>query len=256
MHQGQFTPADHPLPPGRNAHLSEPPYPCPASLSGERASKNLGCDETGRTKVDVCAHPSVISLPRFIRTAEQLQSRFLFTPGAWPSTCATSENPPISLYITDRPSNTLFSLIPDRGVIVSTCESVGICRYACVEVEGYLLLCSLLGLTQWKTMLRNPLLQPDDFVHDEPRDCLYSCLETKGEAALLLEVPSICQGCRDFYHYLGVDDEILALSEVLDTIKAGGDRTVDQSSLRRTRTETGLREGSAQDEANEEAREE
>ena len=101
------------------------------------------------------------------------------------------------------------------GVRITTRHAKEISRYADIPEELYLLLCSLLGLTQWRALQENPDLEPEDFLHRTDGNCLFA---RRGDGKLfpcLLERPHICGGCLSFYHALGADSELLALQETL-----------------------------------------
>jgi hypothetical protein len=105
------------------------------------------------------------------------------------------------------------------GVAVSTWQSEGITRYAGIDRTNYFLLCGALGLLQYRALALNPLLQPDDFLHDSDNGCLFSTRPLKQEYALLLERPHICPGCVQFFDCLGCEPEVGALLDVLEFIR-------------------------------------
>lgn len=170
--------------------------------------------------IDVCIRTEILDSQRLARLGGRLQKQFRFTTGPWSTPHPASPESTVSLYITDRPSHALFLVVKDRGVVVSTWRSVGICHYAHVDPDCYLITCALLGLIQWRALALNPLLRIDDFMHETPSTCLFTPVEVKQEAALLLDDPIICPGCRDFYHCLGVDSELFALYRTLEYIES------------------------------------
>ncbi|MCL4694412.1 MAG: hypothetical protein KJ060_18120 [Candidatus Hydrogenedentes bacterium] len=125
---------------------------------------------------------------------------------------------PFRLFITDDRDPRLFRIDSDRGVLVSTYESDGICRYAGMGRNDYFRLCALLGKIQWTVLQLNPLLVEEDFSHVSPSPCLYAPRPFKQDFALALENPQICPGCLDFYRCLGAETEILALRMLLDEL--------------------------------------
>ncbi|HEO69896.1 MAG TPA: hypothetical protein ENN80_01435 [Candidatus Hydrogenedentes bacterium] len=139
-------------------------------------------------------------------SARGLQARFWFQgaplPGAAP------------LRLVDRPGAALFAVERETGGVVSTIESHGIARYLGLQRGAYLLLCSMLGLTQWRALILNPLLQPEDFAHDTPDVCPFARHACIQDYALTLERGCICRPCFAFFHCLGVEPELLALRDV------------------------------------------
>lgn len=109
----------------------------------------------------------------------------------------------------------LFRVQRDHGVVVSILESEGIARYLGLPRGAYLLLCSVLGLTQWRALALNPLLEPEDFAHDDPPHCVFATQPTLQHYALSFEKRFICPACRDFFRCLGAEGEILALQDLL-----------------------------------------
>ncbi len=119
--------------------------------------------------------------------------------------------------VSDRGSE-LFMLAPDKGVHVSDWQSQGICLYSGIEPEVYLLLYSMLGLIQWWALEPNPHLIPEDFFHPAGPNSLLARQEYKQDYALILESPSVCSGCLEFYRCLGAELEVHALQCVIDFI--------------------------------------
>jgi hypothetical protein len=108
-----------------------------------------------------------------------------------------------------------FRVYPDRGVVVSTWDSAGVCRYTGLTIDNYLLIAGLLALSQWRVLWRNRLLQLDDLHHPKGVRCVFAGPHSVQEFALLLDPPAICPGCVNFYHCLGADSELIALRNVL-----------------------------------------
>jgi len=122
---------------------------------------------------------------------------------------------PVSLSATE--STVLCRAGRRHGVSVSTWQAEGICLYAQIPREAYLLVCSMLGLLQWRALDLNPLLVWEDLlVHEEPPACLCAHRETVQEYALAFEHPYICRPCREFFRCLGLELEVLAFQDVLD----------------------------------------
>lgn len=109
-----------------------------------------------------------------------------------------------------------FRVWPDRGVVVSMWDSEAICAYTGIQLDRYLLITSLLALSQWRVLRRNPLLRIEDLRHPAGIRCIFAEPASVQDFALLLDPPVICPGCADFYHCLGADSELIALREVLE----------------------------------------
>ena len=160
--------------------------------------------------------------PEFAALAHGIQRRFQFVSAEGGHRRESSEPQDVdwvALYMTDAPTETLFHARVATGVAISTWQSAGICSYAGLSVSSFLLLCTLLGLTQWRALVLNPLLRPEDMIHETRSRCLYARLEAKQDYALLFEDPHICRGCNDFYHCLGADDELVALQTSLRYVR-------------------------------------
>ncbi len=124
----------------------------------------------------------------------------------------------VVLAMDDSPAPALFRMDRRRGVVVSTWQSEGICLYAGIERGDYLLLCTLLGLTQWQALDINPILVAEDFEHPAPSRCLFSTLPVKQDYALLFEEPHVCPTCLQFYRCLGAEMSVMALQQALRRI--------------------------------------
>jgi len=148
--------------------------------------------------------------PKFQSLARQVQSRFLFVKGLQPL------GP--SLQVVGWPMPRPFLVDRRQGVVVTTWQGEGLCSYARLELEEYLLLCALQGLTQWRALQLNPLLIEEDLNHHVPPLCLFAVPPTTQEYALLLEEPQICRGCLQFYCCLGAEEEIRVVQQVIDHV--------------------------------------
>lgn len=95
-----------------------------------------------------------------------------------------------------------FGLSIDGSVVVCTWQSAGFSRYAGLQRGEYLLLLSLLGLTQWHALQRNPDLIPEDLVAVAACGCLFERRPLLEDFAVLMDSPHICSGCRRFYEQL------------------------------------------------------
>lgn len=145
-----------------------------------------------------------------VHRSRELQSLFLFSRTPRPDAAP--------LRIVDDPLGPPFEAHRERGVTVSTWQSEGICLYASIDRDTYFTLCALLGLIQWRTLLLNPLLTPDDLTHADPPRCLFARQQCREDYALLFESLIICPGCQQFYAWLGVQPEILMLEEVCNRL--------------------------------------
>jgi hypothetical protein len=132
------------------------------------------------------------------------------------------------LLLTERRLPEPFRVYPDRGVVVSTWDSAGVCQYTGIAIDNYLLIAGLLALSQWRVLWRNRLLQLDDLNHPKDVRCVFAGPHSVQEFALLLDPPVICPGCVDFYHCLGADSELIALRNVITEISksAPADRLI------------------------------
>jgi hypothetical protein len=121
----------------------------------------------------------------------------------------------LRLHLTNRCLPEPYRVYPEQGVVVSTWESSSICRYTGIAVDNYLLIASLLALSQWHVLRRNPLIRIEDLNHPANVRCVFARHHSVQEFALLLDPPIICPGCVDFYHCLGADCELIALRRVI-----------------------------------------
>ena len=96
-------------------------------------------------------------------------------------------------------------------------------RYAGISQSAYLILCGLLGISQWSVLNLNPLLRPEDLMHPQASNCLFVRPDGIQNFALLLEEPRVCRGCVDFYHCLGADSEVIALLDILAVLDRASD---------------------------------
>lgn len=108
-----------------------------------------------------------------------------------------------------------FGVSVDGTVVVCTWQSAGFSRYAGLQRGEYLLLLSLLGLTQWHALQRNPDLIPEDLVADAACGCLFERRPLLEDFAVLMDAPHICAGCQRFYEQLCDDDAWKALNNTL-----------------------------------------
>jgi hypothetical protein len=168
-------------------------------------------------------------LSELVGAGEQLQDRFRFIQACSEGRHSSRErhldcsNHP-QVLISDAQSGAPFHVRKDRGAMVSTWAMGGQCQYAQVETGAYLLLCSLLGLVQWRALQLNPLLEEYDFIHRCDCPCLYRAIPHPEDFALLLEDPHLCRNCVAFYNCLGVEPEVAALAGVSHRIRTMADK--------------------------------
>ncbi len=114
--------------------------------------------------------------------------------------------PPFEVVLTNVQHPQLFHIANRDKVFISTWNVEGICLYAQRRPLDYFLLCSLLGLAQLRA-LTNCTLIPEDFIHAEPKECLFAQHTTRSEIAVKLQHPHVCAGCVAFYRALNVHEE-------------------------------------------------
>lgn len=119
------------------------------------------------------------------------------------------------VHITDHVDSSLVCVDRASGIRISTYQREGICTYTGLDNGTYLLLCTLLGATQWRTLALNPLLVAEDFHHGPVCRCLFSHQPCKEDFALVLEEPGVCPSCVAFYRCLGVEREVDSLLRFL-----------------------------------------
>ena len=152
--------------------------------------------------------PHAAGLPRW---AEGLQHAFTFAISPQPGSIVLHLDPRASIY--------LFRVSRKKGVLVSTYDSRRISRYAGLPHELYLLVLSMLGITQWRALTLNPLLRPEDLLHDRPASCLYAQRLFPEDYVRDLEEPRICPYCRHFYRSLCPYTEVVALDAILSAAR-------------------------------------
>ena len=121
----------------------------------------------------------------------------------------------VPLWVTGQLTNAVYRVDRTQGVIVSTADSDRIAIYLGMCREAYLLIGSVLGLTQWRALALNPLLQTEDFLHAEPCTCAFAKQPSFGGYALALENRYICPACCDFFRCVGTELEILTVQRLL-----------------------------------------
>lgn len=183
--------------------------------------------------IDVCVTASTLDYIRLADIARHLGRYFhLVSPHA----ASRPDQPRVRLHITERELAAPYLADRERGVVISTWNSEGICQYAGIDEHTYLAVCSLLGITQWRALERSNLLRSEDLAHPPNVDCLFANDGLVQDFALFLESPHVCRGCIHFYHCLGVDSELVALQELVSEIRQiqgagnGGFREYDYDS--------------------------
>lgn len=115
------------------------------------------------------------------------------------------------LTLTSKPLDRPFYLLSRRRAHITTWQIDGFCVYASIGKLDYLAACSLLALTQLRTLSLNPLIEAEDMLFDCDPWCLFSAKKRFEDYAQVFEQGSLCSGCKSFYHYLGADRELLSL---------------------------------------------
>jgi hypothetical protein len=103
------------------------------------------------------------------------------------------------------------------GVVVSTWQSAEIGAYVGVPQSQYVL---MLGVLQWRSLMLNALLTPEDFLHERACGCLFERKLLMEENALLFERPRVCSQCHQFFRFLCPEDELRALDAVVAATRA------------------------------------
>ena len=181
--------------------------------------------------IDVFVDSQLSDFTRLNLESGKIQCRYRFVEWQPPAHDAPiqSEKGPALLGISREPLGGLFAVDKEAGVSISTWQSKGLCGYAGIERGAYYVLCAMLGLTQLRALQFNPILQVEDFLHDADVPCLFVQHQQLHQYAELLEEPVVCPGCRSFYHCLGADWEIMALSDVVESIALSQSHRSQQS---------------------------
>jgi hypothetical protein len=183
--------------------------------------------------IEACLTATQIDFVRLVEIARGLEGHFRFvSPPARPGGAGRGA---VRLHFTADRQPEPIMVDPERGVTVSTWDVDGACRYAGIDEQTYLLICSLIGISHWRVLDVNPLLRPEDLRHPPGVHCLYMDARHVADFALLLDEPRVCAGCADFYHCLGADTELLALREVLNELSADRVNEPQESDAERAR---------------------
>jgi len=134
------------------------------------------------------------------------------------------------IHITDNTDSSLVCVDRLRGIRISTYQREGICTYTGFDNGTYLLICALLGTTQWRTLDLNPLLVSEDFHHGPICKCLFSHQACKEDFALALDHPEVCPSCLAFYRCLGAEPDVDRLTMFLRSYQTALS-PIDSSSL-------------------------
>jgi hypothetical protein len=124
----------------------------------------------------------------------------------------------VVLRLVSREGPAPYGVAADGTVVVCTWQSAGFSRYAGLGRGEYLLLLSMLGLTQWHALRHNPGLIPEDMVAQAACGCLFERRLLLEDFAVLMDVPHICAGCRSFYGQLCAPEAWRALETTLQQI--------------------------------------
>lgn len=139
--------------------------------------------------------------------ANEVQKPFHFTQ--------ESRHGSIPLRLTEEFSNLPLEVDLLHGVRVHTYQSKGICAYAGISLEQYLLCWSMLGLVQWRALSLNPLLRHEDFLHGQTSKCMYASQLFMEDYALVFDMPHLCNSCLRFYGELCPKSEMESLITTL-----------------------------------------
>ena len=159
--------------------------------------------------IDVSVQGEAIQAIALRRRSHGLQARFRFVD-------APSDGV-VPLRFTARAMRRPFRADRGIGVTVTTAHSDGIAHYLGMHPETYLLMCGLLGLTQWRALELNPLLCADDLGHRAPAACVFATHAEPEQYVLAFEHRHICPGCVDFFHWLGADIEVRTVRTALES---------------------------------------
>lgn len=130
----------------------------------------------------------------------------------------TDEDQQCVVQITEEPFHSLFRVITPRDVIVSSWQVNGLQHYASMRESEVIGLSSILGLIQLRALQLSEYLRVDDFIHP-PRDrCLFSTLPQRHDFADVLDSIHVCRGCIDFYRCIGLEPEVEALLQALQSL--------------------------------------
>ena len=119
------------------------------------------------------------------------------------------------------PSPHWFNVSRAVGIQVFTDQADALSLYTGLSVVTYCLFGAVLGLAQWRALMSNAILIEEDFRHGLPSRCVFATQPQKCDYALVLENPSICFGCIEFYRCLGAEPEIITAQRLLKSIRQG-----------------------------------
>lgn len=153
--------------------------------------------------------------PRLVRTMNELQTRYRFDFVDETLPVDRSFVPRASLQLS-RNRHELFHVARYRAIRLSIHDSAPISRYLKVTEDQYLTMGALLALAQWRVLDANPLIRPEDWLHEPGTSCLYAPCERVQDYALLMEHPGVCTSCRDFYCCLGAETELCLIHELAE----------------------------------------
>lgn len=201
----------------RAAHAS------PKQVAPERITGDLS---EGEAMVEVRLSSSDVDAASLTAVAKGLRRYFpsvALANNEYHSTPERIDKNSIRLNITRQFMTAPYKVSTRLGVTLSMWQSEGICRYAGISQNAYLILCALLGISQWSVLNSNPLLRLEDLMHPQASNCLFVRPDGIQNFALFLEKPRVCRGCVDFYHCLGADREVIALLDTLATLDRASD---------------------------------
>lgn len=157
---------------------------------------------------------------RLAEHSNAFQSRYWFEPAE-----NAAGEPEASVWAASAPMHLVnandlapFSVRRETGVAVNTHSSANLSRYLGISEEDYVMMGALLGLTQWRVLERNSLLNPEDWLQEDHAPCLFTPRMTVYDYALMLERAPICAGCREFYRCLGAETELCLIRELCEAL--------------------------------------
>lgn len=122
----------------------------------------------------------------------------------------------VYLCLVDESTHAPYRVLSPEHIILSTAKAASISTYAGLSLDEYMKLCLALALVQRQALCMNPLLKSEDMIHMAHEPCLFNRNLGIENFALHLEHKLVCGGCRDFYHCLGCDREMLNLQREID----------------------------------------
>lgn len=134
---------------------------------------------------------------------------------------AAAPSPVIMLEVTARELPTPFLVRTGGRVLLSEYLSERIAAYAGLSLPDYAHLIALCGVLQARVLQLNPLLVPEDLIHDSPVACVLARRCFLDEFFPVVEAPQLCPGCQTFYRRLLPPGEMAAVRAALEKLVPG-----------------------------------